>query len=137
MSNEEAKEVPKKLIEDLKVFLKFYEYGCHILDGLVKRHLEGTDIIPQITTLGSNNWARGIFTLLPPRMRMPRQFFAASLSMKMDAENCQIFGQDTDLFSKTFWMWVGESVQERPTLFHPLGSLQDMSGMMKPFTLKP
>lgn len=61
MQNKKVEEVPRNLIEDLQAFLKFYEYGCHMLDSLVKRHLEGADIIPQVTALGSNSWARGIF----------------------------------------------------------------------------
>ncbi|GAI10557.1 unnamed protein product [marine sediment metagenome] len=61
MQNKKVEEVPRNLIEDMQTFLKFYEYGYHMLDSLVKRHLEGTDIIPQVTALGSNSWARGIF----------------------------------------------------------------------------
>lgn len=64
MRNEKVEGVPRKLIDALKVFLNFYEYGCHMLDGLVERHLEGADIVPQIIALGSNSWARGIFHLI-------------------------------------------------------------------------
>lgn len=61
MSDEKAMEVPKRLIDDLKAFLKFYEYGCHMLDGLVERHLEGADIVPQISALSHIDGVRGIF----------------------------------------------------------------------------
>lgn len=64
MSNKKTKKVPKKLIDDLQAFLKFYEYGCHMLDSLAEKYLAGQDITPQITALRQLDGVKGIFYLI-------------------------------------------------------------------------
>jgi len=64
MPNEETIGVPEELIDDLNTFVKSYEYGCRMFEGLVERHLAGADIIPQIITLSHNDWVPAIFHLI-------------------------------------------------------------------------
>jgi hypothetical protein len=64
MPKEKISKTDEMLIEYLQAFLKSYEYGCHMLDGLVQRYLSGEDIIPQISMLYHNEAARSILFLI-------------------------------------------------------------------------
>lgn len=79
MPNKEIKEVPKKLIDNLQAFLKFYEYGCHMLDGLAERHLSGEDIVPQICALYHDDATKSIFYLIRCSDEMAEAVFDSEL----------------------------------------------------------
>ena len=64
MPNENSKQAPNVLISHLQSFLKSYDYGCHMLDSLMEKHLSGEDIIPQICALFHDDVARAIFYLI-------------------------------------------------------------------------
>ena len=64
MHNVESEQASKALIDRLQVFLKSWDYGCHMLGGLVEKHLSGEDIVPQVSALYHDDMARGIFYLI-------------------------------------------------------------------------